>query len=245
MRGKKQIAIILGIIALLGISSNHVFAAGQMYFDKTDFVGLTVGDSVSVKIEVDTGGAEVVKIKAVLKYDPTMLHLDTNNVTTYSNQCTWPSDQNYFDDQNGVISLTADCSTNPYKSSGTADDGAGDYWVGLKFDTLKSGNSSVDWVYTGTDDGNSTVLMENQSPPQNILLSAPSPLNISVVGGNSSNGGKGSTSPSTGIFDNEVYAIAGGLGVIGIILGWIVYHIRIVKTAESTIVLISDNSSDI
>jgi hypothetical protein len=236
MKKFKGLFIFVAAISLSLISKSAALAEGYLYFEKTTFNNVNVGDTIPMKIVVNTGGAEVVKIKTVLKYNPSLLKLDTNSINANGNmQCNWPDDQNVNDQQNGVLMFTADCSTSPYKSSGTADDGLGDYFITFDFKALSAGTASVDWLYSGTDDGQSTVLMENQSPPQNILLSAPDSATI-VIGGGSN------TNPNTGLFDQSPYLIAGFLGIGGIIVGYGISNLHLKHSQESTLVLIDNDT---
>jgi hypothetical protein len=223
------------VLSLIFIStfSTAVLAEGRFYFNSNSVSNVYVGDIIDVVVNIDSGESDIVKAVVVLQYDPYVLELDQDNVIVNSDLfCDYPSDQQLLDPDTGMVKITGECSTDPYRSAGTASDGVGDSMVVFKFKVLQSQDTAITWAYTGNDDGSSSVILENQSPPQNVLLHQPASLNIT----NSS----ASSTPNTGIFDNTTYIIALSLGVFGMIIGFIVYRNVYSEFDKKTVVLLND-----
>ena len=125
------------------------------------------GDDFTLDILVDTKGQEVLLVRAVLKFNPELVQLETV-VENEGLFCDWPSAEQMIDNESGLVMITGFCQSGGeeelYATTGDAD-----ILTRLTFDTIQSGELLMEWEYSGIDEPMKSVIISDGSPPQNIL----------------------------------------------------------------------------
>lgn len=167
------ISFFIGIVFVTPISaaepSFSIYPAGGIVTNKNE--GFTVD------VMIDSAGEELTSARFVITFDPTYLKL----VKTEKNNALfaqWPEDEASIDNTNGVVMLTG------FSQSGTDDlyitGDEPDIMARLNFQVLKTGQTSLDWAFTGSDDTFVSVMLIEGSPPQNVLKTKPTSVAFTI-----------------------------------------------------------------
>lgn len=129
-----------------------------------------------VDVLIDSAGKEVISANFSLLFDSEVLQVKKaeRNNSLFSQ---FPQDQASIDNKNGVIYLTG------FTQSGTdtlyKTEGDPDIFARITFQVLDVGETTLDWEY-GEDANFGTEIYQDGSPPQNILMSKPSPGTFTI-----------------------------------------------------------------
>lgn len=125
------------------------------------------GEDFVVDALVDTKGEDVVLVRAVLNFDPEFLEVKDAQ-RNEDTMCDWPEAEQLVDNNEGLVMATGFCQSGGEEGT-YATTGEADIFVRLTFATLKEGSTTLQWEYSGFDEPESSVIMTDGSPPQNIL----------------------------------------------------------------------------
>jgi hypothetical protein len=183
---------------------NKIYAASPSFSVSPASGYVKVGTDFVFDIKVDSAGNTLSLARAVLTYDPTMVKIikAEKNSAIF---CSWPQDQQTVDNVNGVLMVTAFCqsgNSGVYKTVGEAD-----VLARVTMRALKAGSVDFKWQWTGEDQAFKSVLIEDGSPPQNLL--SPAPMSFKFIAAVITTPTTPPTTPKTGIFETETYIIAG------------------------------------
>jgi len=205
--------ITISILFVSNILSASTIDAADSTFTLNPSSGyVKVGDEFTVDIMINATEGDILLARASLKFDPDFVQV----VKAERNEnifCTWPSDEQTVDNEDGKIILTGFCQSGNdtlYQTVGSAD-----VFGRITFEVLKAGDVKIDWEYTGADVEGKSAIVKDGSPSQNVLDSKPESANFVAAQGN----GTGTTTPTTpvktyprtGIFNTE--SIVAGIGV--------------------------------
>lgn len=127
-------------------------------------------EGFTVDVMIDSGSQELVSARFVVTFDPRYLQL-TKAERNNSLFAQWPEDESTLDNTNGVVMLTG------FSQSGTEEpyvtDGSADVIARLTFDVIKSGQTTLNWEFNGTNSSFKSIMLKDGSPPQNILVTTP------------------------------------------------------------------------
>jgi hypothetical protein len=185
------------------LHSNSAFASGAGFTVNPSSGYVKVGQDFTVDLLIDSNGDNVTLARAVLTMDPTMVEIikAEKNAAIF---CNWPDDEQTIDNINGVIMVTAFCQSGAgtlYKT-----DGEPDVFARLTFRPLKPGSIDFEWEWTGEDQAFKSVIMQDGSPPQNLLT--PKPRNFKFISTKVNDGNDNGT-PNTGNFSKESLVVGG------------------------------------
>ncbi len=213
MKLRKLLTILIVLISPLYLAE-PVRAAGADFSLRPSSGYVALGEEFKVDLLIDSGTDEIMLARAVLAYDPRVIEVKTveRNDSLF---CDWPEDEQTVDQDNGVIIISGFCQSGA--SSLYQTEGEPDVLARITFEPKKIGSTPLEFEWSGEDEPYNSVLMEDGSPPQNVLLSQPSPGDFTVVG--SSNGStpgddggdddSGGQTPATSImiFESRSFAI--------------------------------------
>ena len=242
----KTVILVCFILNFEFCTLNLSFAANPNFTlsPSTGFV-ITNAD-FTTDIKIDSAGKSLTLARAVLIFDPAKLKItkvEKNNAIF----CQWPADQQTTDNTNGVVMLTGFCqsgASNLYKTVGNPD-----VFARITFKPLKDGEIKLEWEFTGNDEPFKSAILENGSPPLNVLTSRPTSALFTAAAAtattNTNSGTTTGTTPVTGIDDMRSVLIGLGiiLGSIMVFAGSSVYvaYNRGVNRKKYKTVLILDN----
>ncbi len=128
------------------------------------------GRNFTVDVLIDTKGEDVVLARAVLKFDPNIVQLESaqRNEEIF---CDWPTSEQLLDNDTGMVIATGFCQSGVDELYATT--GEPEIFVRLTFKTLRDGPVELSWEYTGLDQPGNSVIIKDGSPPQNFLNSEP------------------------------------------------------------------------
>jgi hypothetical protein len=133
-----------------------------------------VDEGFIVDILVDSAGEKLTKARMVFNFDPRQIQIvkASKNNSLFEQ---WPEDESTLDNENGVVMLTG------FTQSGSGElyetIGEPDVIARLQFDVVTDDTDAeipLEWEFTGSDELFQSVLLEDGSPPQNILETRPS-----------------------------------------------------------------------
>jgi hypothetical protein len=203
LKVKRYFFTIISVFILAISPVTKAFAAEPSFsFYPDSGVVANLEDGFTVDVMIDTAGQEVTSARFTITFDPNILQLakaERNNSLFEQ----YPDDESSLDNTNGVVMLTG------FTQSGSSDlyvtEGDSDLFARLTFDVLKKGEVTLDWEFTGSEDLFDTYILEEGSPPQNILDTKPSSATFEI--------GDIVNQPDTAIGLNE-YIIATGFVLI-------------------------------
>ena len=168
-----------------------------------------LNNDFAVDIMLATGGKDTTMARVVLRFDPSKIRITkAQHGDLY---CQYPEDDYAADNTKGIVILTGYCLDPYYNSS----DGGG-ILGRITFKPLVEGNVTLSVEFDGQANSEKSVVMDNGSPPQNILISAPSGGSYTVVTSinqqSSGTPGQGTKLPGVGILDNKPILV--GIGLI-------------------------------
>ena len=235
MRVKKFLTIVFSFLFFFFFSSSAILAI-EPSFSFFPAGGIVVDKSkgFSVDILIDTAGQEAMSAKFVVLFDPTVLRLTKaeRNSTLFSQ---WAEEESSIDNDNGVVMLggfTQSGTGSPYKTSGNPD-----IIARLTFEVLKEGETYLDWEYDTNNGVFDTNIMQEGSPPMNILTKKPSAVTFQI-------GGSAVLKPdvATGIFDSKYLIIVGA--VLLLFGGFMIFtRPNFYRRGKGTIVVIGDDEN--
>lgn len=210
----KHIRVFLIILILINIfiSKDIVLAVEPQLYMTPDTGFVKVGEEFIVDIMINSPDNELNLVRVSLNFDPNMVKV----VKAERNEaifCNWVDDQQKIDNSSGVIILTGFCQSgedNLYQTNGGAD-----VLARIAFEPINDGNITISWEYDGTESELMTVMTEDGSPPQNVLLTKPdnalftAATTTSTTNNNGNNSGTSTTqnqsTPQTSIINNSTY----------------------------------------
>ena len=223
---KKGGILILFLLFALFTSKVHGADASFSFYPSSGIVE-NVQEGFTVDVLINSGGYELSKARAVIKFDPSVLQLTqaSRNNTLFE---LWPTDQSTTDNGNGIVMLTgyttSDGVTSFYKTQTSSD-----VFARLKFDIVDESAKEIllSFEYSGTDQLFKSILLNSSSTPQNVLLSQPDSATYLI---------DDEVVPSTAI-DTNILGI--GIGILLILVGGFVRgsSINIGNKKRGTIVL--------
>lgn len=164
--------------------------------------GYVKGDSEFIMdILINSGGQELTLARAVIVFDPEMVEI--TKVEKYDALfCNWPEENQSIDQENGVISIMGQCQSgadNLYSTSGEPD-----VYARISFLAESIGDVTFDWEWSGENQEFKSVLMQDGSPPQNILDSKPNSVTYEIL----EVADLPDDTPDTGFWDNDALIIS-------------------------------------
>lgn len=206
MNPKKIVIFFVFVLTLFFVLPQEAFASEPTFsFYPNKGIVKDVSDGFTIDVLIDSGDVDITKARFVVKFDPKVIQIkkaNRNNVLFEQ----WPDDESTIDNKNGIVMLTG------FTQSGSADlynsDGEPDVMARLEFEIVSKTTKEIvlSFQYTGSDELFSSVIMEEGSPPQNILSSRPDSAKLTYGG---------YVSPSTAIEPTHI-GIAVGIILIGI-----------------------------
>ena len=223
---KKGGILILFLLFTLFTSKVHAADATFSFYPSSGIVE-NVQEGFTIDILINSGGYELSKARAVIKFDPLILQL-TQARRNNSLFELWPTDQSTTDNGKGIIMLTgyttSDGTTSFYKTETSSD-----VFARLDFDIVNEDAKEIllSFEYSGTDELFKSILLNSSSTPQNVLLSQPDSATYLI---------DDEVVPSTAI-DANLLGI--GVGILLILVGGFVRgsSINIGSKKRGTIVL--------
>ncbi len=204
----KKKGLIFLLFLLLTLSIHKVYASDATFsFYPSSGIVEDVKEGFTVDILIDSGGYELSKARAVIKFDPSIVQLSKamkNNALFEE----WPLDQSTTDNSKGVVMLTGVTSSSalvPYYKTATSPD----VFARLEFDIVDEGSDEVvlSFEYSGEDELFQSVLISSGKDTQNVLLSQPSSVTFLI---------DEDVVPSTAI---DMNTLGIGIGILLILVG--------------------------
>ena len=224
----KKKGLIFLLFLLLTLSIPKVYAADASFsFYPSSGIVEDVTEGFTVDILIDSGGYELSKARAVIKFDPSVVQLSKamKNNSLFEE---WPLDQSTTDNTNGIVMLTGITSSDglvPYYKTATSPD----VFARLEFDIVDESAEKIllSFEYSGEDELFQSVLISSGKDTQNVLLSAPSSVTFLI---------DDDIVPSTSI---DMNTLGIGIGILLILVGGFVRGstINFSKQRRGTIVL--------
>ncbi|OGC44222.1 hypothetical protein A2400_01565 [candidate division WS6 bacterium RIFOXYB1_FULL_33_14] len=224
----KKKGLIFLLFLLLTLSIPKVYAADASFsFYPSSGIVEDVKEGFTVDILIDSGGYELSKARAVIKFDPSVVQLSKamKNNSLFEE---WPLDQSTTDNTNGIVMLTGITSSDglvPYYKTATSPD----VFARLEFDIVDESAEKIllSFEYSGEDELFQSVLISAGKDTQNVLLSVPSSVTFLI---------DDDIVPSTSI---DMNTLGIGIGILLILVGGFVRGstINFSKQRRGTIVL--------
>ena len=224
----KKKGLIFLLFLLLTLSIPKVYAADASFsFYPSSGIVEDVTEGFTVDILIDSGGYELSKARAVIKFDPSVVQLSKamKNNSLFEE---WPLDQSTTDNTNGIVMLTGITSSDglvPYYKTATSPD----VFARLEFDIVDESAEKIllSFEYSSEDELFQSVLISAGKDTQNVLLSVPSSVTFLI---------DDDIVPSTSI---DMNTLGIGIGILLILVGGFVRGstINFSKQRRGTIVL--------
>jgi len=223
------IPFLLIFVFFVPISSAQTTATIQLSL-QPETSTVNVGDTkvITIKLKTSSSTKRVSTVRSILQFNPNILEI--TNVSTTSLFCQYPTDSSSYasDNSQGVLMITgfatggASC-TFPELSTTEVS------FATVTFRAKASGNSDLDFIFTGENSSQVSVALDTNSPPQMVLQSATDgDMTVATTGG-------GTTIPDDlGI--NETLTI---FGVIGVLAGGIFIFSQRPKKLEKRVRIIT------
>jgi len=224
----KKKGLIFLLFLLLTLSIPKVYAADATFsFYPSSGIVEDVNEGFTVDILIDSGGYELSKARATIKFDPSIVRLSKamRNSTLFEE---WPLDQSTTDNISGLVMLTGITSTDggvAYYSTTSSPD----VFARLQFEIIdESKDILLNFEYSGEDELFKSVLISAGKDTQNVLLSQPESVTFQIS--------EESEVPSTAI-DMNMLGI--GIGILLILVGGFVRgsSMNFSKQRRGTVVL--------
>lgn len=225
MRRKKLGVISLSVlILLLSFMGVHALEPSLSFYPSSGVIS-NIEEGFTIDILIDSGGYEVDKVRAVVKFDPAVLQL-RRALRDNSLFELWPDDQQSTDNTEGIVMLTGVIQTEGTPLYVTQD--LPEVLARLEFDVITQEKQDVvfEFEHSGLDEELKSVIIDGTSS-LNILTTKPSSatfyLDIEDI-------------PETGIDMNSLGII---VGIVLILVGAFVRssRIEILPTRRGTVVL--------
>ncbi len=159
--------LVLATFTLFVSTSTLVFGSDAEFTLYPSEGSVAAGEEFVVDVLIDTKGQEVVLARAVLSFDPNLAKLE-NAERNEDLFCDWPENEQMVDNENGTIMATGFCQSGGEQELYATIDQA-DIFARLTFTALQEGNLDLKWEFSGFDEDMKSVIMQDGSPPQNIL----------------------------------------------------------------------------
>ncbi len=223
---KKGLLFLLFLLLTLSIPKVYASDATFSFYPSSGIVE-DVKEGFIVDILINSGGYELSKARAVIKFDPSVIQLRKamkNNALFEE----WPLDQSTTDNSKGVVMLTGITSSEglvPYYKTATSSD----IFARLEFDIVEESSSKLvlSFEYSGEDELFQSVLISSGKDNQNVLLSQPESATFEI---------EEDVVPSTAI-DMNILGV--GIGILLILVGGFVRgsSVNLSKQKRGTVVL--------
>jgi len=223
----KKKGLIFLLFLLLTLSIPKVYAADANFsFYPSSGIVEDVNEGFTVDILIDSGGYELSKARATIKFDPSIVRLSKamRNSTLFEE---WPLDQSTTDNISGLVMLTGITSTDggvAYYSTTSSPD----VFARLQFEIIdESKDILLNFEYSGEDELFKSVLISAGKDTQNVLLSQPESATFEI---------EEDVVPSTAI-DMNILGV--GIGILLILVGGFVRgsSVNLSKQKRGTVVL--------
>ena len=223
---KKGLIFLLPLVILLSITKVYASDATFSFYPSSGIVE-DVKEGFTVDILINSGGYELSKARATIKFDPSVVQLSKamKNNSLFEE---WPLDQSTTDNSRGVVMLTGITSSDglvPYYKTGTSSD----VFARLEFDIVDEDSSEVvlSFEFSGEDELFKSVLISSGKDTQNVLLSQPDSVTFEI---------DKDLVPSTAI---DMNTLGIGIGVLLILVGGFVRgsSMNFSKQRRGTVVL--------
>ena len=226
---RKKIEEIFIALLILSISSLSIYAAQPSFsFSPSSGVVANIQEGFTVDVLIDSGGYEITKARAVVKFDPKIVQLKTamRNSSLFEQ---WLVDESSTDNTKGIVILTGSTSEDGIKSLYKTD-GDPDVYARLQFDVVTTkANEDVElsFGYNQTDELLNSKILTAGTSGTNVLDSKPSSAVFSL---------SSEDIPETAIDMNVVGIVTGAILILigGFIRG---SHINPFDKRRGTVVL--------
>ena len=208
MRVKKIGGVLLTLL-ILSISVIHIYAADASFsFYPSSGVIKDVNNGFTVDILINSGGYELSKARAVIKFNPKIIKLREayRNGSLFEE---WVETESSTDNVNGIVMLTAQTTDSENKPFYVTE-GDSDVFARLEFDIITSDTSKpivLDFQYSGEDEELMSILLKSGTPSINILTDRPLSATFSM---------DGADIPDTALDTNTVGIV---IGILLILIG--------------------------
>lgn len=180
VRVKTFLKIIFPLVFLTSVLSvTPIYAADpSLSFYPAGGTVTNKDNGFTVDVIVNSGGQALTSARFVVTFDPKVLQLTKaeKNNTLFAQ---WPDDESTIDNTNGVVMLTGFSQTGT-DTLYTTSNSTGDVMARLTFKILKTGDTILDWEFSGANEDFKSVLLTSGSPPQNILKTKPKAVTFSI-----------------------------------------------------------------
>ncbi len=172
---KKKIEAVLFTLIIICLPFLKVYATNPSFsLYPSGGIVKDTDEGLIVDVLIDSGGYEITKARAVLKFDPEVIQLRkaSRNNSLFEQ---WPEDESSTDNTNGIVMLTGITlpgGSTPLYRTGTQPD----VFERLEFDVISTDVNTkivLDFQYSGYDEPFMSVIMKDATPSQNILTSDP------------------------------------------------------------------------
>lgn len=224
------IPLLLIFVFLVPTSSAQTTSTVQLSMQpQTSTMNIGETKVVTLKLKTSSSTKRVSTVRAILQFNPNILEI--TNVSTTSLFCQYPTDSGSYasDNSQGVLMITgfatggASC-TFPELSTTEVS------FATVTFRAKASGNSDLDFIYTGENSSLVSVALDTNSPPQMVLQSATDgDMTVAAVDG-------GGTDIPDDLGINETLTV---FGVIGVLAGGIFILSRRPRRSEDRVRIIS------
>jgi len=238
----KKTFIFVGALAFVATAVTVSYAADFKLHPQGGYVQYP--DEFYVDVLIDAPDEKVTLARAVLLFDPSLVEVEDVSVNNgiFSK---YPTDSQIVDNTNGVIQIEGFSQTGAlYSTDADSSAQGGDVFARLKFKTLYPDKLVLEWKYDGQDTPHNTVIMRNGSPPENILKTKPSNIEIIIQNPNAYIPPTADNQPNTSVVDGAIYTAVGILAIAVIVftllLIWGGLLSKRVKEGVGTIVIVDD-----
>lgn len=217
---KKLLTVTLSLVVTLGLVAN--VDAATLTFDPTSASDVKVGDTGSVKIEVDLGSDTSLGVDALVEFDPNVIRIDSITPSA-TIQEVYLSNYELISNSNGTAQFSFVDSESPFTGSFVV--------VTLNYTAVGEGTTTLGFV-TGSNFGTTSVV-DYDTGGELLTSTGSSTITVTSSGGSSggsdddddgddssssssgsSSSGSGTTTtqvPETGSFSMTLFVLVSGL----------------------------------
>jgi hypothetical protein len=166
----KLYPFLIAFLLIFLVQGNRVVASTPELTLYPESGWIEYGEDFVLDVLVDTKEQEVVLVRAVLTFDTKLVKVKSA-VRNEEIFCDWPEAEQLIDNDEGIVMATGFCQSGVDDLYATS--GEPDTFVRITFETIAEGTLAIDWEYSGRDEPMKTVIMNDGSPPQNLLTTNP------------------------------------------------------------------------
>ena len=169
---RKNLEVILLAVVLLLISPIYTLAANFSFYPSNGTVKST-SRIFTVDILIDSEGADITSARFAIKFNPTQVRVvkASKNNTLFN---LWPEDESTIDNSRGMLMLTGFTQSGTEKSLYKTVSNP-DVIARVEFEVITESKDDVvlSFEYSGSNELFKSSIMQEGSPPQNVLLVKP------------------------------------------------------------------------